>query len=110
MVSQKILGEVFFFHFLFFFMELLLRILVHNAFNVLIEQKLGSLLMQFEIVVGIPKMIPLVFALDSAVISTTRSINNISVLAPVFPQSALDDIEAQVFKLEEKNINGDVGP
>ena len=84
---------------------------MHNAFNVLIEQKPGSLPVQLGLVVGLLETIPLVFALESTIISAASNINNIDNFALVgFPQSTLDDIEAHVFELEEKNINGGVGP
>ena len=92
-------------------MEHLPRSSLHNALNVLLEQKPGSLPVELGLFVGILEKIPLVFALESALISTTRSINNIGDLDPIsFPQSTLADIEAHVFELEEKNINGRVGP
>jgi hypothetical protein len=84
---------------------------VHNALNALIEQKPGSLSVQLGLVVGLLEAIPLVFALDSTVISAANSIDSIGDLAPVgFPQSAPADIEAHVFELEEQDINGGVGP
>ena len=67
--------------------------------------------MELGLFVGILEKIPLVFALESTVISVAGSINNIDDLAPMgFPQSTLSNIEAHVFKLEEQNINGGVGP
>ena len=67
--------------------------------------------MQLGLVVGILEKIPLVFSLEFTIISAVGIINSIGYWAPMgFPQSALADIEAHVFKLEDKNINGGVGP
>ena len=45
------------------------RSLLHNVLNVLIEQKPGIIPVQLGLVVGLLKKIPLVFALESAVMS-----------------------------------------
>lgn len=67
--------------------------------------------MQFSFVVGFLQAIPLVFALNSTVISAADSVDSIGDSAPVgFPQSASADTEARVFELEEQDINGGVGP
>lgn len=67
--------------------------------------------MQFSLVVGFLQAIPLVFALDSTVISATDSVDSIGDSAPVgFPQSTPADTEARIFELEEQDINGGVGP